>query len=132
MRQSSRRAKAELGVGEPLPLGLTRTCDGFNLAVFSRHASAVSVLLSDPATDALLVTLAFDPDRNRTGDIWHVALTEEAMVRPMRSRWTARGLQTKGIASTAGPVYSTPIRRPLSVMRTAVNRALSARARCAV
>lgn len=78
MSQSNLLARAELGFGDPLPLGLTRTCDGFNLAVFSRHASAVSVLLFDPATDALIETVALDPERNRTGDIWHVALTDQA------------------------------------------------------
>lgn len=31
-----------IGVGEPLPLGMTETCDGFNFAVFSRHASGMS------------------------------------------------------------------------------------------
>ena len=67
MPQSNPLAQAELGVGEPLPLGLSRTCDGFNLAVFSRHASAASVLLFDPATDSLNETLALGPERNRTG-----------------------------------------------------------------
>lgn len=78
MPQSNLLTQAQLGVGEPLPLGLTRTCDGFNLAIFSRHASAVSVLLFDPATDSLIETLTLDPERNRTGDIWHVALTDQA------------------------------------------------------
>ncbi len=39
--------RSSLGVGEPLPLGMTETCDGFNFAVFSRHASGVSLELFD-------------------------------------------------------------------------------------
>lgn len=60
--------------GEPLPLGLTLTCDGFNFAVFSRHATLITLVLFDdagqPAEEIPLV-----PDQHRTGDVWHVRLT---------------------------------------------------------
>jgi pullulanase/glycogen debranching enzyme len=40
-----RRRTLRTGPGEPLPLGLTRVGEGFNLAVFSRQATGVSVLI---------------------------------------------------------------------------------------
>ena len=63
-----------MGVGEPLPLGMTETCDGFNFAVFSRHARNISLLLFDGMGEEPLASISLDPVRNRTGDIWHVAL----------------------------------------------------------
>ncbi len=57
--------------GAPLPLGATETADGVNIAVVSRHAMRVSVLLFSPAGD-LLRSAVLDPDHHRTGDVWHV------------------------------------------------------------
>lgn len=62
------------GVGEPLPLGMTETCEGFNFAVFSRHATRITLLLFDGMDDKPVVSVAFDPVRNRTGDIWHISV----------------------------------------------------------
>ncbi|MBO1077145.1 glycogen debranching protein [Roseomonas marmotae] len=59
--------------GTPLPLGASEASDGFNIAVVSRHATRVSVLLFDPA-GALLQIIALDPARHRTGDVWHVRI----------------------------------------------------------
>jgi isoamylase len=59
--------------GEPLPLGAHPRGNGINFAVFSRHATAVSLLLFDHPQDALPASiLNLDPARNRTGDIWHL------------------------------------------------------------
>ncbi|MGE0333954.1 MAG: glycogen debranching protein GlgX [Gammaproteobacteria bacterium] len=58
--------------GRPLPLGVHDCCDGFNFAVFSRHAERVELLVfedSASATPAFVVDL--DPVHHRTGDIWH-------------------------------------------------------------
>ncbi|SHK32907.1 glycogen operon protein [Roseomonas rosea] len=60
--------------GEPLPLGLSEACDGFNLAVFSRHATRLTLLLFDGPHGALAATVPLDPDRHRTGDVWHARL----------------------------------------------------------
>jgi isoamylase len=63
----------KIGTGVPLPLG-THTCgDGTNVAIFSRHATGVSLLLfKDPHDSTPTVTFDLDPGEHRTGDIWHV------------------------------------------------------------
>ncbi len=59
--------------GRPLPLGVSRTPDGVNFAVLSRHATAVTlVILPELNGDVPLAELTLDPRRNRTGDHWHV------------------------------------------------------------
>lgn len=66
----------EIGSGEPLPLGLHECWDGVNLAVFSRHATGMTLLLFDDVAEAdPKVRIALDPRRHRTGDIWHVRMT---------------------------------------------------------
>jgi glycogen operon protein len=69
--------RLSIGVGGPLPLGVTETCDGFNFAVFSRHASSISLELFDGMNDEPLAAIPLDPLRNRTGDIWHIALSRD-------------------------------------------------------
>ncbi|SHI40683.1 glycogen operon protein [Roseomonas rosea] len=59
--------------GSPLPLGPSETADGFNIAVVSRHATRLSVLLFD-ASGAMLGSFPLDPRRHRTGDVWHLRL----------------------------------------------------------
>ena len=61
--------------GEPWPLGAHACCDGTNFAVFSRHATQVELWLfevPDAPTPWLRVPLT-----HRTGDIWHVRLSED-------------------------------------------------------
>jgi len=59
--------------GFPYPLGATVTDDGINYAVFSRHATSVFLELFREADDHRpAASLELDPDRNRTGDVWHV------------------------------------------------------------
>ena len=67
---------ADIGIerGGPLPLGPRETADGVNIAVFSRHASRLSVVLFDPA-GTVVRSVALEPSRHRTGDIWHVRFT---------------------------------------------------------
>ena len=76
--------------GEPLPLGPHDCCDGLNIAVFSRHATHMTLLLfggdSDTEPEA---RIALDPRRHRTGDIWHARLTGD-----LRSKYYA--LQADG------------------------------------
>jgi glycogen operon protein len=58
--------------GRPYPLGATVVEGGINFAVFSRNATAVYLELFDHPDDRRPVrTLALDPLRNRTGDVWH-------------------------------------------------------------
>ena len=61
--------------GRPLPLGVQDCCDGFNFAVFSRHAERVELLIFDDAASAEpLHVFGLDSAQHRTGDIWHVLL----------------------------------------------------------
>jgi glycogen operon protein len=61
--------------GVPLPLGARRRGDGVNFALFSRHATGVRLDLFERASDAVPSrTIILDPERNKTGDIWHVWL----------------------------------------------------------
>jgi isoamylase len=65
-----------VGRGEPLPLGLHECRDGSNLAVFSRHATSMTLLLFETAGDIEPSTsIALDAPHHRTGDIWHARLT---------------------------------------------------------
>ncbi len=59
--------------GKPLPFGATLTGRGTQFAVFSRNATAVSLLLfSDPEDATPVAEIALDPKLNKTGDVWHV------------------------------------------------------------
>ena len=59
--------------GYPLPLGAGYTKDGIQFSIFSRHASAVTlVLFESDRADSAFTEIRFDPAINRTGDIWHI------------------------------------------------------------
>lgn len=63
----------KLDTGAPLPLGAYPRGAGVNFAVFSRHATRVTLLLfNHPEDDTPQASLALDPQCNRTGDIWHL------------------------------------------------------------
>lgn len=58
--------------GRPLPLGVQDCCDGFNFALFSRHAERVELqIFEDAASSAPITTFDLDPAQHRSGDIWH-------------------------------------------------------------
>src|SRR5512140_3565530 len=65
--------------GSPIPCGASYLAGqrAYNFAVYSRHASAVSLLLygDDPATPSLRVDLR--PLVNKTGRVWHCRIPEE-------------------------------------------------------
>ncbi len=59
--------------GKPLPFGATLNGGGTLFSVFSRHATAVSLLLfANPRDSAPAHEIALDPRLNKTGDVWHV------------------------------------------------------------
>ncbi|MDR1179507.1 MAG: glycogen debranching protein GlgX [Spirochaetales bacterium] len=59
--------------GRPLPLGATIHERGIQFAVFSRNATAVSLLLFDGPEGRIPVEeIVFDPVSDRSGDIWHI------------------------------------------------------------
>ena len=73
--RNGRRAVGAIGIeqGDPLILGMQEVSGGFNFAVFSRHATRMSLLLFGTG-DKAPETIVLDPERHRTGDIWHVRL----------------------------------------------------------
>lgn len=60
--------------GQALPLGVSRTPHGVNIAVISRHATSCWLVISThhDATEELVLRL--DPSLNRTGAVWHVRI----------------------------------------------------------
>jgi glycogen operon protein len=61
-----------VGTGRALPLGAVPTEGGVNFAVFSRHATSISLLLfesGEPGSPFEEIRLS--KQKNRTGDIWH-------------------------------------------------------------
>jgi glycogen operon protein len=58
--------------GKPLPFGASLTETGVNFALFSRNATAVTLILFEsPAPDSPYEEILLDKRKNRTGDIWH-------------------------------------------------------------
>ncbi|XP_072978813.1 isoamylase 3, chloroplastic isoform X1 [Typha angustifolia] len=66
--------------GKAFPLGVSEVEGGINFAIFSQHASSVTLCLSSSNRDDNeesnpgIVEVALDPKKNKTGDIWHVCL----------------------------------------------------------
>src|SRR5512139_3539402 len=75
--------------GHPLALGVTQTHRGLNFAVFSRHATAIWLVLFAPDDGAASVEIALDPAVHRTGDIWHIEV--EGIDGVTRYAWRADG-----------------------------------------
>ena len=63
------------GRGHPLPLGTSIQRGGINFAIFSRHATEVTLLLFQPGVEAEIAAFPFDCKYNRTGDVWHAFIT---------------------------------------------------------
>lgn len=58
--------------GKPIPLGASLERGGINFAIFSRHASAVNLVIFLPGDDEPIFEIPLDSRFNRTGDVWHV------------------------------------------------------------
>jgi glycogen operon protein len=64
--------------GYPLPGGVTRFEEGTNFALFSRHATRVTLVidyLPKGGKTPRRLEFELDPTENRTGDMWHILLT---------------------------------------------------------
>ena len=65
--------------GRPIPAGATWECDGWNFALYSRHATGVTLLLYDGKNFVKpLAVLTLDPLQNKTGRIWHCFVPQSA------------------------------------------------------
>ena len=62
----------EISRGKPLPLGSTLKRRGINFAIFSKHATAVTLVLFISSKDDPIAEFPLDPRYNRTGHTWHV------------------------------------------------------------
>ena len=60
--------------GSPTPFGASVQRAGVNFAVFSKHATAVTLVLFYPGEGQPLTEFTLDPRINRTGDVWHASL----------------------------------------------------------
>ncbi|MFZ0311750.1 MAG: glycogen debranching protein GlgX [Candidatus Korobacteraceae bacterium] len=58
--------------GVALPLGATVRRRGVNFAIFSKHATACTLVLFQAGAPDPYVEFALDPLANRTGQVWHV------------------------------------------------------------
>ncbi|XP_074566268.1 uncharacterized protein LOC141822856 [Curcuma longa] len=66
--------------GVASPLGVSVAENGINFAVFSRHATRVSLCLSkcgredNQQMDDGMLEVPLDPQINKTGDVWHICI----------------------------------------------------------
>lgn len=59
--------------GNPFPVGTTVHKTGVNFSIFSRNASSIKIQLYEKDEDSKpCVEIDFDPQINRTGDLWHI------------------------------------------------------------
>ncbi|AEF85860.1 glycogen debranching enzyme GlgX [Treponema primitia ZAS-2] len=59
-------------IGKALPLGAEPTETGVNFSIFSRHATAMTLIIFESADpDSDFEEISLNKRRNRTGDIWH-------------------------------------------------------------
>jgi len=61
----------EITRGRPLPLGATVKRGGINFAVFSKHATLLTLVIFSPDEIEPIIEFPLDPRCNRTGNIWH-------------------------------------------------------------
>ena len=64
----------EVSRGTPMPYGATLMRGGVNFAIFSKHATSVTLLLYYPGDSEPFIEFPLDPRFNRTGDVWHAFL----------------------------------------------------------
>jgi isoamylase len=60
--------------GTPSPLGVSLQGNTFNFALYSCKAATVSLCFFDRETAKEIFEIPLLPDRNRTGNIWHISL----------------------------------------------------------
>jgi len=63
---------SEVRSGSPRPFGAHQHGDGVNFALFSRHATRVRIeLYQSPGDRSPFEAIDLNPERHRTGDVWH-------------------------------------------------------------
>ena len=64
------------GRGHCRPFGATPGPTGVNFALFSRHAERVHLVLFDSKSPEPIAEIPIDPQLNKTGDVWHMAVRD--------------------------------------------------------
>ncbi|OHD63460.1 MAG: glycogen debranching enzyme GlgX [Spirochaetes bacterium RBG_13_51_14] len=65
--------KLKTSPGCPLPLGANFAKSGIQFSIFSRHATAVTLILFESdRPDSEQIKIPLDSEINKTGDIWHI------------------------------------------------------------
>lgn len=60
--------------GSPIPMGTSILRDGINFSIFSKNATAVSLVILSPKDNQLLAEFPLDPKINKTGHVWHALI----------------------------------------------------------
>ncbi|MEQ1803853.1 MAG: glycogen debranching protein GlgX [Burkholderiaceae bacterium] len=104
--------------GRPLPLGVHDCCDGFNFALFSRHATRVEILLFEDADSAEpYAVIDLDPARHRTGDVWHALVDGVHFGHAYGYRVDGRFAPEEGLRFDAGKLLLDPYARAVGGTR---------------
>jgi glycogen operon protein len=107
--QPSAVKNLQVSEGRPLPLGVHDCCDGFNFALFSRHATRVELLLYEDARSTLpFATIDLEPVRHRTGDIWHALIEGVGFGEAYAYRVHGRFAPKEGLRYDAGKLLLDP------------------------
>ena len=73
MRIKRNKPPFKIHSGKPLPLGATVFEHGVQFAIFSRHATSIVLQLFDKSEGKdPSFEIELDPEKNKTGDIWHI------------------------------------------------------------
>lgn len=64
--------KFKLNRGFPYPFGASKYVGGYNFALFSKNAHAVSLCLFGPKDKKPCLEIPLHPKVNKTGDVWHI------------------------------------------------------------
>lgn len=110
--RASEPMATRISQGRALPLGARDCCDGFNFALFSRHATRVELLLFEDAEGLLpFATIDLDPTQHRTGDIWHVLVDGVGFGQAYAYRVDGRFAPEEGLRFDAGKLLLDPYAR---------------------
>ena len=79
--------------GTPIPLGVTWVAAQYawNAAIFSRHATRVTLLLFDDNVTQPVFSLTLDPLKNKSGSVWHCRVAHSSSSTARYYAWQIDG-----------------------------------------
>lgn len=119
-----RTSQFRVSPGHASPLGIQDCLDGFNFAIFSRHAERIELLLFEKApSGAPVLTIDLGRTGHRTGDVWHALVGGVQWGQPYAYRAYGPWSPGEGQRSTAESCWSIlrrlPLRRSMGAMKRA-------------